>query len=430
MLQGMRAFCTLLFAFCTAAYAQSPCASASTKVLERRVHEAQRAVLAYRSPPMDSGVSPEVAPLLIHLKDDLADAADHILDCASDTEPASELQARLKAFLHAAAPGMRQPAEDTGTADFAKPEVGYFGNDVDASMTLHAGPPRLLLVTLSESLPCGPDSQLIIYEPKNGHWQRALRWSADFRANDGIGLPWGDFFLTRIMVPSAAHTDQWRAVVAHGTPWCTSRFSSFGLSVLAPSSEGARVLWQTIRGFSRGDFVPRLKVSGDTFEFRINEDAMLFDMANAFERTVIYRYRVTNGGVTRLEPVAMNGLGFVEEWLSMPWIEAAEQSVLVPEQSLRNIHERYETSYQEKSDKFTTWTAGAVQACSAKDHFQIAFQTELDKIVPGKPGGETSNEQRHYFQIQHVPEGYQMISVSAKPDLTCTGPNLIANSGK
>jgi hypothetical protein len=81
---------------------------------------------------------------------------------------------------------------------------------------------------------------------------------------------------------------------------------------------------------------------------------MGFDPEDAFERLVVYRYRVSNDKVTRLEPVAANARGFVEEWLSMPWEEAVAQSDPARTGKLQAIHKQYEVRSKD-TDDYTDW---------------------------------------------------------------------------
>ena len=63
-----------------------------------------------------------------------------------------------------------------------------------------------------------------------------------------------------------------RVVVAHGTDWCMSRFSSGVIDVLAlqPDSDVPKVIWHTSRLLSRGDYLPKLKAAGEQFEVQWN----------------------------------------------------------------------------------------------------------------------------------------------------------------
>lgn len=189
-----------------------------------------------------------------------------------------------------------------------------------------------------------------------------------------------------------------------------SRFSGFEIDVLAPSGEPnqPRILWHTSRGYSRGDYDSRLRSTGNTFEFRTNVPA--FD-ATDFERTVVYRYSVSGDRVERVGPIAVNGFGFVEEWLESPWGEAAsvsDKSTLI---QLESVHDRF------KRSKSWNLSSGPVLAChDSPRHFQV--ELDADDPSAGYPAA--------FYQIQENGRGYTMlVANSPKPDPRCTGPNLM-----
>jgi hypothetical protein len=422
--------------YCGFVRAEVGCSPAAKATSSASLRLAQGKALRFEASPMDSGVPAEVAPQLIQLKKALAEATDAELACEGIDENGVRIQARLRAFLRNAAPGMAIPKETKEDDDF-KPIRGLFGNEVSAKVRLFGGPPLLLEVTLQSDVTCGKDSQLLIYEVRDGHWRRALRWTSDFGKGTGSGrgyaasggAAWGDFFLISTMVPDAAHPERWRAVVAHGTPWCSSRFSVFGLAVLAPAENAdARVVWQTERGFSRLDYEARLRGSGNEFELRLHADEMEFDRYNSFERLVVYRYRVQGDAVTRLEPVAGNARGFVEEWLSMPWDEALAQLDSGGENDIKPVHDRFDQDRADRSENAPEWLSGSVQACTAQGRFQVAMREERKHYVPGKPGDLATrvvDSQRRYYSQLREDSGYRLIRVTSAPDPACGGPDLM-----
>jgi len=286
-------------------------------------------------------------------------------------------------------------------------------------------PPRaasLLEVEFSVNIACGNDHMLLLYSIHNGAWTRQLRWQAPPLQH--ISDAFGDFFLAAILSIPETGESRPRVVIAHGRPWCTSRFSAFDIDVLSPTadSNSPKVLWHTERGYSRGDFTPRIKSSGDTFELRINESCMDID---SYERHVVYRYRVDNDqDVRRLQPIATNAQGFVEEWLSAPWPESLTFSVQESIAALQTIHDQFKPSI--KGDvEFVTHSYGPVRGCKTPGTFQVQINSALQKVIPGKPGGESRPLPTHYFQVREIKNGYLMVSVSTKPDPTCTGRNLM-----
>jgi hypothetical protein len=54
--------------------------------------------------------------------------------------------------------------------------------------------------------------------------------------------------------------------------------------------------------------------------------------------------------------------------------------------------------------------------------------TERERIIVGKPGGESTPGPTYYFQLQQD-NGYRLLTITATPDPTCTGPDLMKKTG-
>jgi hypothetical protein len=263
----------------------------------------------------------------------------------------------------------------------------------------------------------------MVFEDFEQHWnEKLLRQAPPYKEVKGA---FGDFFLASFL-PGTTPAE-WRAVVVHGTPWCTSRFSAFEIDVLVPTADALqpRVVWHTERGYSRGDFEPSLKTSGNVFEFRINADAMEFDTDRAFERRVVYRYRVNANAVDRIEPIAINARGFLEEWLDMPWNEAAAQTYDPADVKLKMVHASYQRGSKEVNSPFTNLSYGPVLACKQSKQFQVEFRASREAFIPNKPGGASTPLPSTYFSVRETGNGYELLSATNKPDPQCGGPDLI-----
>jgi hypothetical protein len=249
-------------------------------------------------------------------------------------------------------------------------------------------------VTFSINIECGSDSMLLVYKLRNGEWTKKLRWQA--APLHEVSDAFGDFFISAILPgTSAAQSSGWRVVVAHGHPWCSSRLSGFRMELLAPGSnpDAPRSAWHIDRSYSRGSFDPTLRASGDSFELRLNADAMEFDPegAGGFERRVVYRYAVDeNGHVSRIGPIAVNARGFVEEWLDAPWVESGGFSAGDAVAALSKVHADFALQGKLGDTEFVGHQCGPVRACSQPGTYQVQIDSTLEKMVPGKPGGESS----------------------------------------
>ena len=243
---------------------------------------------------------------------------------------------------------------------------------------------------------------LLLYVQRDGRWERRLRWQSP-RYSEVSGA-FGGFFLFDVLTTPEQVPE---VVVAHGTDWCTSRFSSGVIDVLALSTEGdvPRLVWHTQRALSRGDYEPRLKVAGSEFEVRWNAPALDPD---GYERTVVYRYCVRGDDVSRVSPIAVNGRGFVEEWLSAPWAEAETQTAVESRARMKRFHAGYEQA-EGSAGTFVRMRYGPVTACRSPKEFEVEMDT--------KTRGET--EHPEFFHICETGNGYALLDEGRTRDGRC-----------
>jgi hypothetical protein len=334
---------------------------------------------------MDTAVPAEAREQLTLLKDVLSCVADAALTLAGPSVDPVELQKGMAHILNATA------------------SEGSYGGNLMVRVSRPPNIATLLEVEFSVNVPCGDDHMLLIYALHNGAWKKQVRWQAPPLKK--VSDAFGDFFISATLSTPEGGDSRPRVVVAHGTPWCTSRYSGFAIDVLSPASDPdlPKVVWHTERSYSRGGFSPRLKASGDTFELRVNAGSM---DVGSYERRVIYRYRVDeHQDVRRIEPIATNARGFVEEWLSAPWSESQSFSTQEAGSALQLVHDQFEPPV--KSDaEFVTDSYGPVRACNTPGAFQVQINSTLQKMVPGKPGGEPRPLPTHYFHVRQIKDGY------------------------
>lgn len=398
----------LLLGIASGCAAQEPCSQSARAASAAAAAIRQQLRAVKPATDMDTNIPAAAQTLIPQLKAALVQAAKGTMACHDATIDPKALENEIATTLNANPP-QPPPNSVVMNGDPRYPEwlSEEYGSNLLVSVARPQ--PQLLSIQFQFHIECGNDTVWIAFEQQGGKWQQKLLWQA--QAYTEISGAFGDFFLAGILIPNSAHPEDWRAVAAHGNPWCTSRFSKFSVAVLAPAANGqARVVWQTDREYSRGDFAPILRSTANTFELRLHDDEMRFDPENAFERLVIYRYQVAGDNVTRVEPIAANGRGFVEEWLSMPWGEAAGQTAPEAVAGLRTIHEHI-ADLDKNPDTYVRVTSGPVRSCLTKRHYEVEMEAD-----PGGPG---------FYAIAEVPNGYMMMSYGTTHDERCNGPDLM-----
>jgi hypothetical protein len=145
----------------------------------------------------------------------------------------------------------------------------------------------------------------------------------------------------------------------------------------------------------------------------------------------VYRYQIDeHGSVHRIQPIASNARGFVEEWLYAPWSEAKEFLAQEAAPALQQVHDQFDTPVKEHDTEYSSHSYGPVRACNAPKTFQVQIDSTLERVVPGKPGGESSPLPTRYFHVHETGNGYVMVSAPTEPDSTCSGPDLMPANNK
>ncbi|WP_241288469.1 hypothetical protein [Burkholderia stabilis] len=376
-------------------FAAGTCPAADTAA--RAAHDAQHRVQQVRNPQGDGGGTVDVTPPLrdaIHAyKQALVGAIDARLACSDEhVDPAA-----LKRTLAAALTAPAQPASPKGG------ESVFGGNPtVDVNRDGTARP--LLFVRAGFDIACGDDNLLTAYAWENGGWRRVLRWQADDYKDIG-GAYGGGFWFSALPGGQVA--------VVHGTPWCSSRWSGFGADVLAPASGSTaqRTLFHTEHGYVIDDDAIRFKVRPDGFELRTTVGSL---DSEVMTRPGIFRYRVDGDTVQRVQPAALNGRDFVDEWLKVDDALAREWSEPAAAAAALKARQAFNA---EKKAPDTGFAYGPVRGCSdSKDRFQV----ELD--LTGKSGETVA---RRYALIRQERNGFTLLGLRNSAEPACRGANLM-----
>lgn len=356
---------------------------------------------------------PETAQRTLHaFKQATTLAFDTFFRCtASSSSDPTILETQLATRLYANAPAPSNGvmnATDPGNEEVA----GSYGHNLRIS--LHRLSSELIAAEISINIECGNDTQLLLYELRDGGWIRRLRWQADNpqKTSDAFG----DFFLYRLL-PSPSQGEPWRLVIARGAPWCTSRFSLFRMELLSPSqnADAPNLLWHSENGYSRGDFEPRLKASADTFELRINRPSLDTD---GYETRAIYRYHIhDNDQVDRIGPLGIHACGFIEAWINAPWNEAHAFVTPEAQTTLHAMHDQLNPPSPRSTT--TAISNGPVRACSTASVFQAQIHWETRQDAKTKTSAEL------YFHLREVKDGYLIFGASTTADAQCKGSDLM-----
>ena len=407
----------LPFMLVLAVRAQQPCAPSRLQAEAQRVLAVQRHLLAIPVQPMDETVSPGAAAQISTFKSALSTAVQGWMVCRTPSrEPAPSLQRQLARWLNANLPGkqLAQKAPDPGPSQTTR---GIYGAGLHIAVDQLSKQPRFLGVVAGFDIPCGDDHVLMLYKRRDHRWQRVLLWqSGNYKEISGA---FGDFFDYVLLPPSI--DGGWDVAIAHGTPWCTSRFSGFRMDVLRLSEDGQppRLLFHNSAAYSRDGNHPTLGVTSHGFQLQITTSSL---DTHQFTKTSIYRYRIQNQNVQRVQPVAITPTGFVDAWLQAPWTTARLWTAPAQLTPLRQLHAVFTSTSQFNAVVYTQFTYKAVRKCaSAPNRFQVQFEEAFARRR------KITDSNQLYFLLEKHDDHFQMLSASSQPHPACTGPNLMSS---
>ena len=213
---------------------------------------------------------------------DIAVQAFFRCEAGNDADPAS-LQAKLSSFLHTTE---SQRDENPNRQD------GIYGANLAVKIKVAKGIPNSIFVVLNFGIECGDDNLLFLYTREDDQWRQRLHWYSDKYTKPSDAF--GDLYLYSA-VPGKDGSPL--LVVAHGHPWCTSRWSGFEINLLRPatSSTSQVTLGHFSAGYDRGsdeEQVIKLTADGFTFKFWTNEAATGKD-PTAMSGALTLKFRTT-----------------------------------------------------------------------------------------------------------------------------------------
>ncbi|MGD0938250.1 MAG: hypothetical protein ABR905_00975 [Terracidiphilus sp.] len=343
----------------------------------------------------------------------MAATTDASIHCATAAITAEKLQNELQSLLNANKTPKKPQWQDVSNAV----DDDAYGADLNVKVSRAGDKTNLILIVFNFGIACGDDSMLLGYEWKQEKWIRVLRWQS---APDRTPNAFGDFFEYRVV--QQQNSANWLVGVAHGHPMCTSNFGGFDLDFIQPAriDTAQKVLLHKEETYWRDDPV-EMRLTPDGLELRVS--AYSRDI-NIIRRTGIYHYRISGDQIDRVQPIAINGRDFVDEWLNSPWNESKNWNSPSQLAGLEATHKKIEDfdKYIENAKETPHLTYGPVRSCSdSASHFQV----ELDKgwWVEGEKNQRPDTPT--FFQIQEGKNSFTMLSASDKPDPHCTGHDIM-----
>jgi hypothetical protein len=397
-----------------ALWAERTCSQPDLQLAAQHAKAVQAELLAYKlQGEMDESVPATLQAQISAFKESLAALADAALKCAPDDANPKLIESMLAKLLNANKPVVNEVYDPK-----KPPQLDHiYGDGITVKVTASAKLPSLFLVEFGFDIACGNDSMLLAYERGNDHWQQALRWQSG--NYEDVSGAFGDFFQYQILQPS--DSTSWLLAVAHGRPWCTSRWSGFHLDVVQPSARSTpqQTIFDLSADYVRFEIDPTMKLTPGGFQLRMEAGSLDITFMT---RPVIYRYRVSGKQFTRIQPIANNGRDFVDEWLQSPWTDAQRWTAPEGLPTLEPVYKKIAALRDPKAKEWPSFTYGPVRSCTdSPSHFQV----ELDEGWWVEQQKDWRPDKPTFFHIQEGENSFTILSASDKPDPRCTGHDIM-----
>lgn len=284
-------------------------ADKQAKAIAETVRQLQRIEITDEIP---STVPPAARSLLKELKHQLRDfLVEMITERASLPVDPVQLQSKLLARFKEN--GVR--LSDDCQANWTH---GY-GCIADINLEYPPNHKQVLAVTTTLAIPCGQDTSLYIFEQQEARWKLVLaQESNDYEEIKGAQGSFG------YAVSPPDDKGEWFVVAVDINPWCTSVWQGIRYKVLRPGPDPyeSKLLLSRHEGVNL-NYEPAYKILTGRNEFTLifGGDSGL-DSAN-FYRAHIAKYKIEGNKAERVPPIAFRPHDFVDEWIELPWEEAA-----------------------------------------------------------------------------------------------------------
>ncbi|HEY0384527.1 MAG TPA: hypothetical protein VGC64_00880, partial [Pyrinomonadaceae bacterium] len=361
------------------------------------VSETLNRLQAIKTDEFETRVPPAARPLLVQLKHQLRDLiADTLNAPAGRSAQRAALRARVLVKLGEMGIKVGDPPSD-------KNYQYTYGYIEDIGFQTPPRHPELLAVVTSLTVRCGEDSSLYLFRREGVRWRLLL---ADEANNyEDIG---GAHGLFGYAISPPDHRGRFFVVTVNVNPWCNSNWQSIRYKVLRPGNSATqpRVIMSREGEIFLG-VEPRYSLSVKENGFTLTFTGALNLDAGLFSRLYVENFMVDERSATRVAPVALRAEDFLDEWIQLPWNEAARWSAPGRRTELKRWHEKLQ-----KLNYFSELLF--IQPCHSRSEWQIGARVE-------EHSSSGSLSSKLFFNIARRRQRFTLRSVSTERPAGCPG---------
>lgn len=362
------------------------------------MREARDVALKISEDESNTEVPPEAIKQIQQFKNSLYAALQSYFLC----QPNGAFESRkLEGDLYArlAIPVPPQPSKEA--LSDSGPWTGLYLDEVSIKVETISDARKLIAVLTTFGIPYGGDAELDVFAPgEDGKWKPAVHFTS--KPYNSIA---GAFEGLDYKISPRDPKGNWFVVATHVNPWPTSCWQDLFVDVTRPEDLGMQyqLFHDEQFGYVCDDIPPYLRsVSEDGFQIRFSISSIDESLGSSVS---VMSYKIVDDEVVRVQPVALDPVNFVDEWVRRPWRDARDWSAPGNLTNLRNGHLKL---HKQLANDFV-----AIRNCAA------ASTSEIEAAENAGDGPS------HFFIVRARGGSFTMLRVSNRPATSCKGANRL-----
>jgi hypothetical protein len=269
--------------------------------------------------------------------------------------------------------------------------------------------PELVAATTTLGVCCGSDTSLYLFQRQDVAWALILAQETN-DYDDGSGAQ-GSFDY-RVSPPDPA--GGFFVVTANVGPSCTKEWVSLRYQALRPSGDAyvPQVLLNETQGIEWFGFTLEADVSAFTLKFWADQGLDVFVKT----RPHVVKFSISENLATRVPPLAELPEDFLDEWLDLPWDQAARWADPAALPGLQHVHE----ALQPKKKEVLASEFLFVRPCPDLNQWQIGLAIYPDADEGAESATDEPQPDQLFFTIEIRNNVFFVQSVSETPQLDCS----------
>jgi hypothetical protein len=283
------------------------------------------------------------------------------------------------------------------------PWTGLYLDDVSIKVETIPDARKLVAILTGFGIPYGSDAELDVFAPgEDGKLKPAVNFTS--KPYNSIA---GAFEGLDYMISPRDPKGSWFVVATHVNPWPTSCWQGLFIDAVRPSDLGMQyqLFHDEQYGYICNDIPPYLRsVSADGFQIQFSIQSIDESRGSSVS---LMNYKIVDDEVVRIQPVGLDPVNFVDEWVRRPWRDAQDWSA---QGNLTNLHNRHLKLHKLGATDFV-----AFRNCA------IASTSEVEAAENAGDGPS------HFFIVKTRGGRFTMLRVSDRPADSCKGPNQLSS---